>query len=157
MGRKIPSLYIRKHNSRESEFYADLLSHLLKNKFQAGGDLVLNIAQRGNVTRNETLQQALAKATVRFLKRKRPEQLKTRIVFNVQTPSTEPLLNVADYLCWAVQCVFERGTTRYYNYVQEKIALVVDLYDSANYEGNRNYYTGRNKLSEKNKLSPPPY
>ncbi|MBI5714702.1 MAG: hypothetical protein HZC38_14975 [Chloroflexi bacterium] len=43
VGRKLPALYARKHNNRESEFYADLLSHLLKNKFQAGGDLILNI------------------------------------------------------------------------------------------------------------------
>ena len=28
VGRKIPSLFARKHNGRESEFYADLLSHL---------------------------------------------------------------------------------------------------------------------------------
>lgn len=32
VGRKIPSLYENKHNGKEAEFYADLLSHLLKNK-----------------------------------------------------------------------------------------------------------------------------
>ena len=33
VGRKIPALFIKKHNKKENEFYADLLSHLLKNKF----------------------------------------------------------------------------------------------------------------------------
>lgn len=32
VGRKIPALFDRQHNGNESEFYADLLSHLLKNK-----------------------------------------------------------------------------------------------------------------------------
>lgn len=68
VGRKVPDLYARKHNNRESEFYADLLSHLLKNKLQSGGSLVLNIAQRGKVTRNIVFEQAMQKATARFLK-----------------------------------------------------------------------------------------
>jgi hypothetical protein len=31
VARKIPDVFIKKHNSKEVEFYADLLSHLLKN------------------------------------------------------------------------------------------------------------------------------
>jgi len=34
VGRKIPALFARKHNGKDFEFYADLLSHLLKNKFK---------------------------------------------------------------------------------------------------------------------------
>lgn len=157
VGRKIPSLFARKHNGREAEFYTDLLSHLIKNKFQVGGSLVLDVAQRGNVTRNAALQEALEKARQRFLKRKTAEQISTRIVFNVQNPHTEPLLNLADYFCWSVQRVFERGEMRYYNYLQEKIGLVVDLYDAAHYENSHNYYTRKNPLTPLNKLSPPSY
>ncbi len=157
VGRKIPELYLRKHNSREAEFYADMLSHLLKNKLQAGGGLVLNVAQRGKVTRNIVFEQALQKATVRFLKRKTPDQVKTHIAFNVQYPRTEPLLNVADYLCWTIQRVFEKGEMRYYNFIGEKISLVIDLYDPDHYEKSRNYYTSRNPLTPLNKISPPSY
>jgi hypothetical protein len=32
---------------------------------------------------------------------------------NEINPLQEPLLNVADYLCWTIQRVFERGETRY--------------------------------------------
>jgi hypothetical protein len=46
----------------------------------------------------------------------------------VQTHYTEALLNVADYLCWSVQRVFERGETRYYDFLGDRINLVVDLY-----------------------------
>ncbi len=157
VGRKIPEIFVHKHNSHESEFYADLLSHLLKNKLQGGGDLILDIAQRGKVTRNIVFEDALEKATVRFLKRKTPDQIKTRIAFNVQYPRTEPLLNVSDYMCWAVQRVFERGETRYYNFIVNKVALVVDLYDSSHYAKNENYYTPRRPLTALNKISPPSY
>jgi hypothetical protein len=157
VGRKIFSIFADKHNNKESEFYADMLSHLLKNKLQTGGDLVLNISQRGNVTRNSVLQVALEKAILRFLKRKTPDQIKTHIVFNVQNPRSEPLLCVADYLCWAVQRVFERGEMRYYNYVSEKIGLVIDLYDNSRYVNNLNYYTEKNLLTPLNKISPPSY
>ncbi|MEW5939741.1 MAG: hypothetical protein AB1750_08785 [Chloroflexota bacterium] len=157
VGRKIPELFIRKHNSRESEFYSDLLSHLLKNKLQSEGDLVLNVAQRGVVTRNIIFEHALEKATARFLEKRSPGHVKTRVAFNVQYPYTEPLLNVTDYLCWAVQRVFERGEMRYYNFVADKIALVVDLYDNIHSVDGGNYYTIRHPLTPLNKISPPPY
>ena len=60
---------------------------------------------------------------------------------------------IADYLCWAVQRVFEKGETRYYEYMIEKIKLVVDLYDIKNYEKGKNYYTIKNPLTAKNEIS----
>ena len=42
------------------------------------------------------------------------------------------------------------------SYRRDKIRLVVDLYDQANYAGSANYYDGkRNPLTAKNKLGPP--
>ncbi|MDD8017291.1 MAG: DUF3800 domain-containing protein [Bacteroidota bacterium] len=156
-GRKIPEIYLRKHNNKEAEYYADLLSHLLKNKFKGGEKLILHIAERGNTTKNATLELARQKAMQRFQKNKPRKEITTNIVFDVQNHKTEPLLNIADYLCWAVQRVFEKGEMRYYNFIEEKVSLVVDIYDTANYEGNKHYYTYRNKLTSKNKLSPPLY
>ena len=77
-----------------------------------------------------------------------------RVVFNVQNPRTEPLLTVSDYLCWAVQRVFEKGETRHYDYLAEKIRLVVDLYDRDKYAGYRNYYDKKNPLTAANKIGP---
>lgn len=157
VGRKIPSLFITKHNSRESEFYNDMLSHLLKNKFQVGGDLILNIASRANSTKNANLDIALEKAKTRFIKKYSAGIVSTRIVFNVQNPKTEPVLCIPDYLNWAIQRVFERGETRYYNFLKEKMSLVIDLYDSEHFENSKNYYTPKNPLSPLNKISPPTY
>jgi hypothetical protein len=53
--------------------------------------------------------------------------------------------------------VFERGETRYYNYISDKISLVVDLYDLEHYTNSGNYYTEKHPLTPINKLSPPSY
>lgn len=154
VARKIPRLYVTNHDSKPEQFYADVLSHLIKNQMKKNGIIVLNIAERGSSTRDKVLTKALDIATTRARK-KFGETIAADIVFNVQTPVTEPLLNVADYLCWSVQRVFEKGETRHYDYLREKIRLVVDLYDTKNYENWQNYYDPKkNPLTSKNKIVP---
>lgn len=148
VGRKIPSLYETKHNGKEAEFYADLLSHLLENKLNKKGKLVLNVASRGKTTKNNNLQSALTKAQ----NRNKGKALTTQVLFNVQNHRVEPLLNVADYFCWAVQRVFERGEVRYYNFLKDRVSLVVDLYDSARYLNSGNYYSPKKPLTITNKI-----
>ena len=155
VGRKIPALFARKHNNKDSEFYADLLSHLLKNKLKLGQRQVINIAERGKTTRNHVLELAMTKARERFAKKQDAAEISSEVVFNVQNPRTEPLLCVPDYLAWAVQRVFERGEMRHYDFLRERISLVVDLYDAEKYEGSRNYYTPKRPLTAENKLGPP--
>ncbi len=155
VARKIPDIFTRKHNNQESEFYADMLSHLLKNKLKSGRKYILNIAHRANSTSNRNLQTALKKAHARANKKHYTDDLTSQVVFNVQNPRTEPLLNIADYLCWSVQRIFERGETRYYDFMQDKISLVVDIYDKKGYKGSRNYYRKGHPLTAENKISPP--
>jgi hypothetical protein len=155
VARKVPALFEKQHNGREEEFYADLLAHLIKNRLKRAGTLVLNVAERGSSTRERVLTDALKLATERAARKWGAENLKARAVFNVQNPRTEPLLTVSDYLCWAVQRVFEQGEVRHYNYLAERIRLVVDLYDRDKYIGNKNYYDKKNPLTAGNKLGPP--
>lgn len=156
IARKILDIFAKKHNHKEAEFYADVLSHLIKNKLHMGGKLVLNVSCRANSTSNKNLATSLDKAIVRVNhKREQLGDVQTEVVFNVQNHRTEPLLNVADYLCWSVQRVFERGETRYYDFLGDRVKLVVDIYDSDNYEGSKNYYRGKRRLTSRNKLSPP--
>ena len=154
MARKIPAMFEARHHGHEDEFYADILSHLIKPRVKRPGTLVLNIAQRGSSTREKILNRALEIALERAAK-KWGSDLQARVVFNIQTPRTEPLLNVADYLCWSVQRVFEKGENRYYDYLQKQIRLVVDLYDSEKYKGSQNYYGRNNPLTAENKIGPP--
>jgi hypothetical protein len=155
VARKLPALFEKQHHGREDEFYADLLAHLVKARLKRAGTLVLNVAERGSSTRERVLTEALKLATERAAKKWGGDNLKARAVFNVQNPRTEPLLTVSDYLCWAVQRVFEQGDVRHYNYLARKIRLVVDLYDRDKYAGSKNYYDKKNPLTAGNKLGPP--
>jgi len=145
LGRKSVALYQSKHNGKENEFYADLLSHLLDNKLGVEDRIVLNIAARGKTTKNKTLESALQKATARDVQVLKNSN-QTRVTFNVQNHYTEPLLNIADYFCWSIQRLFERGETRYYNYLKNKVSSVKDLYD------NNTIYSPFNPLTKANYL-----
>ncbi|MBM2817254.1 MAG: hypothetical protein HW421_4016 [Ignavibacteria bacterium] len=152
VGRKIPAVFDKKHMSLENEFYADILSHLLKNKFATKSKLILNISERGSSTNNKNLDKALHIAQQRAILNRDNKEIITNISFNIRNHSSEPLLNIADYFCWAVQRVFERGETRYYDYISDKISLVIDLYDATKYENWGNYYGPKNKLNTSNMI-----
>lgn len=152
--RKIPALFALKHHRRDDEFYADVLSHLIKDRLGRPRRLVLNIAERGSSTRARVLGAALHKAIGTAEKSPSPGAPAAEVVFNIQTPSREPLINVADYLCWAVQRVFEKGETRFYDYLRQKIRLVTDIYDSENSENQRNHYDHHHPLTAKNRIGP---
>jgi len=156
VARKLPDLYENKHQGNETWFYADLLSHLLKNKFTNHKKMILNIASRGKSTKNQNLELALLKAKQRFENIHPGKKTKTNIIFNVLEQTNEPLLNIADYFCWSIQNVFERGNARFYNYLKDKISTVVDLYDFKSYgkESWPNYYGKQNPLTSTNKISP---
>ena len=155
VARTVHDIFTRKHHGKESEFYADILSHLLKNKLRVGTKLILNIAHRKNSTSNRNLEVALAKARSRAQKRYDHKELTTQVFFNIQNQRTEPLLNIADYFCWSVQRIFEKGETRYYDYICDQISVVIDLYDQSGYAGSQNYYRRNNPLTSANKISPP--
>ncbi|HPI20973.1 MAG TPA: DUF3800 domain-containing protein [Candidatus Kapabacteria bacterium] len=150
VGRKIPALFEKKHSSKENEFYADLLSHLLKNKFSKEQKLVLNISERGSSTNNSNLQFALQIAKMRFQSNNEEKEIISNIQFNIQNHTKEPLLNIADYFCWSIQRIFERGEIRYYDYISDKVSQVIDLYDSSKYSNWENYYGKKNKLTSDN-------
>jgi hypothetical protein len=171
VGRKNIERYETKHKGKEQYFYADMLSHLLKNKLQKDEKLVLHIAERGKCTKNNNLDLALEKAKERLavstnhkniinteewwnLSHITRKDITANVLFNVTQPLQEPLLNVADYFCWALQNVFEKGEVRFYNFLKEKISLVVDVYDDEKYEGWKNYYGPKNPLTSENKISP---
>lgn len=155
VAKKNVTRFVHKHNAKDAEFYADILSHLIKDKFKKYNRLVLNIAKRDSSTKTKNLISALEKAKGRFDKNPRNKDIKMAdILFNVVPFTQEPLLAVSDYLCWTVQRVFEKGETRYYDYMISKISIVVDLYDNQNYKKGGNYYTLKKPLTPKNEISP---
>ena len=150
VGRKQLTRFVNKHHSQEREFYADLLSHLLKDK-GSYEKLVINIAERGSSTKNNNLEIALSQAHKRHAKT-RQYKYRANIKFNVQRYSSEPALAITDYILWTMQRVFEKGETRFYDVVKDKIPLILDLYDTTKYKNYQNYYSPKNPLTRQNKV-----
>lgn len=146
VGRKIPSIFIKEHNQQPSEFYADMMSNLLKDKAKVN-PLIVDVAERGSSTSNVNLQEAVTLAHTRSLRGSRTKELKNDIKFNVQPYDHELLLALADYSLWTVQRVYEKGDDKYLGLLDGKVALVLDLYDNTRYERHLNYYTKYNRLT----------
>ena len=102
--------------------------------------------ERGKSTKNHNLELAFLKAKQRFSKKNGNLNMKTEIVFNVNYPTNDSLLNLADYFCWTIQRVFEKGEIRYYNFIKDQIKLVIDVYDTNNYDKWKNYYDNKRIL-----------
>jgi hypothetical protein len=128
VGKKEYGVYEKKHNGNQAEFYADMLSHLLHNNMNGREKLVLNIAHRSRCTTHTNLEKGLQKALV-IAKHKHPEVVApAETVFNIQYPTSEPLINLADYFLWALQRKIERGENRYIDFLKTRIGNISTLY-----------------------------
>lgn len=79
---------------------------------------------------------------VQEFERRWGKQIGTRFSVQAQTPSGEPCLSVVDYMNWAVYRAFVRREMRYFQVVQDKVSLLVDLYDRVHYP--KNWYNRKN-------------
>ncbi len=139
MGRKIPAIYQQRHNEQPREFYADLMSHLLKSSGKID-PLILDVAERGSSTSNLNLQHAVDIAQQRSRRGTVTHELRNTTKFNVQPYDHEILLALADYSLWTVQRVYEKGDEKFFGLLEPKIVLVHDVYDSSRYFKSKNYY-----------------
>jgi len=132
IGKKDYGIYEKKHNGNQAEFYADLLSQLLHLKLKDYKKLVLTVAQRSRCTTHTNLEKGLQKA-MKIAKHKYPETSNNcKVVFNVQKPTTEPIINLVDYFLWALQRKIERGENRYFDFLATKIVNVSNLHVDEN-------------------------
>jgi hypothetical protein len=128
VGKKDYGVYEKKHNGNQAEFYADMLSHLLHNNMNGHERLVLNIAHRSRCTTHTNLEKGLQKALV-IAKHKNPVVVaQAETVFNIQFPTTEPIINLADYFLWALQRKMERGENRYIDFLNSRVGNISTLY-----------------------------
>lgn len=139
VGRKIPAIYQQRHNEQPREFYADLMSHLLKYSGKID-PLILDVAERGSSTSNLNLQHAVDIAQQRSRRGTVTHELRNTTKFNVQPYDHEILLALADYSLWTVQRVYEKGDEKFFGLLEPKIVLVHDVYDSSRYFKSKNYY-----------------
>jgi hypothetical protein len=118
-----------KHKNQQSELYSDMLSHLLLDHYPNSNKMILNIAHRSKCTSHKNLENGLIKTGLLSSKKYPGNNMNCKIVFNVQYPSTEPIINLADYFLWAIQRKWERKENRFFDYVSSKIKSVRNIYE----------------------------
>lgn len=141
VARKIERVFRNSFQAREMEFYDHLVSQLFQNVLHRYRRSTIYFAKRGSRDRQVPLSRAIQSGIQRF-EQESGHAVATTFDVQAQTPSGEPCLSVIDYVNWAVYRAFTRGEMRYYRTIEEKVGLLVDLYDSAKYPGNS--YNRRN-------------
>lgn len=150
VGRKIESIFIKRHKRKPNLFYDELVTKLFQNHLHKAKKNIIYFAVRGNRARQEPLEDAIRKAVITF-ENKWKIKVDSEIQIFPQRPWGEPCLQVADYMTWAIQRAFVKKEMRFYNFVKNKISLIVDIYNFKKYP--RNFYHKRNPF-DVNKISP---
>jgi hypothetical protein len=150
VARKIERVFRNSFDARETAFYDHLVSLLFQNVLHRYQWNTIYFAKRGSRDRQLPLSQAIRRGVQRF-ESKWDCEVATKFEVQAQTPSGEPCLSVVDYVCWAVHRAFTRGEMRYYRTIEEKVSLLVDLYDTDRYP--ENWYSRRNPF-DTTKITP---
>jgi hypothetical protein len=152
VARKIEQVFRKRFNCNENKFYDHLISSLFQNVLHRYSNNRIIFAVRGSKNRQQPLNQAIIKAASTFEKKWNASIFKKiEIDITAQSLLGEPCLQVIDYLNWAVYRAFTKKEMRFYKTIEEKVSLIVDLYDSRNYPNN--WYSRKNPF-DSDKISP---
>ncbi len=150
VARKIERVFRNSFHAREAEFYDHLVTILFENVLHRHTMNNILFAKRGSRERQVPLSEAIHKGLHRF-EEKWGQPVNTTFDIQAQTPKGEPCLSIIDYMNWAVYRAFTRGDMNYFQTVEEKVSLLVDLYDRQKYP--KNWYNRHNKFDLK-KITP---
>ncbi len=150
VARKIERTFRNSFQAKETRFYDHLVSRLFQNMLHRYQQNFIYFAKRGSRARQAPLTAAIQRA-IGYFEQKQGRMVTTSFEVQAQTPKGEPCLSVVDYMNWAVYRAYTRGEMRYYRVVEEKVSLLVDLYDVDKYPAN--WYSHRNPFDVK-KITP---
>jgi hypothetical protein len=141
IGRKRLSTFQKKHNNNESEFYFDMVYHLLKDRLNDDGYFYQIILAGRTGSSSVKLKEAIEKA-IESDNGIRKNKLEIKFDCRTAPSNMTPELSIIDYMLWALQRYILSGEGRYFKALQNKFSLIIDLYDTVNY--NSNYYHREN-------------
>jgi hypothetical protein len=150
VARKIERVFRNSFRAQENDFYDHLVSRLFQNLLHRYKHNHIYFAKRGSRKRQAPLSQAIELGISRF-EEKWSTEVTTSFQVQAQSPGGEPCLCVTDYANWAVYRAFTKGEMEHYRIIEDKVSLLVDLYDTANYPGN--WYNRKNPFDTK-KITP---
>ena len=126
IARKDLSIFRKKHNNNASEFYFDVVKHLLQPLLKTDKKYAIYLSHKPKST-NEKLIDAIEKAidnNIRF------KNLTTPISYTSTIEKSNFLceLSVVDYFLWALQRYIYKKEMRFWEAVEPSVGTVVDLY-----------------------------
>ena len=125
IARKELPIFNRKHNNNPTEFYFDVLHHLLNGKLNSQDrHHCLYLSQRGNNTLHR-----FEEAVIKAIEAGKSKYNSSGTYQLELVPSREmPELSIIDYMMWAVQRKLLKGESRYFDALKGKYGEVIDLY-----------------------------
>lgn len=151
VARKIEKVFRNDFRSDEDQFYDHLVSRAFRDVLHRYAQNHIYFAKRGSRDRQEPLLQAILKAKTTF-EEKHNKGIGTVIEVQAQSPKGEPCLSVIDYMNWALYRAYTKREMRYYEYVEDKVSFVLDMYDWKAYPGNCYYRNSRWKSMKGNRF-----
>lgn len=145
IGRKIPDIFIRKHNGNSTEFYFDLIHKLLAlHPVTEGTKYNLFLSQRQSST--------VQRFTDAFEKVLKAENKDGKISYHCTVVLSRdfPELSIVDYLLWALQRYILQGESRYFDAMEHHYEQILDIYEN---DGQGRLYTPGDRF-ELEKASP---
>jgi uncharacterized protein DUF3800 len=150
VARKDSAQFIKKFGGKDRNFYSYLVEKLFENRLHLYSEMDIYFSKMGNIVREHNMRDALEKAKVSFNEKWNKESNSDMKIF-IQEPSQIVPLQIIDYIIWTIYRVYTKNEMRYYNFIQEKIKIVVDIFDGKKYPNN--FYNRKNPLDVK-KISP---
>lgn len=142
VGRKDLNIFNKKHNNNASEFYFDMLHHLLKKRIYKGSE----VYQIFLAHREKTTMPKFTAAIEKTIK-KQEEEIELTYKYDIVKSKEFPEMSVVDYMIWALQRYINKGEGRFFEALKNKYSLIIDLYDFDNYDDRKNYYWKGNPFS----------
>jgi hypothetical protein len=129
VARKIEDIFRSDHGASENQFYDHLIGRLFQKVLHRFQHNHIVFSTRGSRERRWPLEEAIKKARTRFEEKCKVKADCTTFEIEPQSPKGEPCLSVIDYMNWAVHRAYTRNEMRYYNFVEDKISFLWDIYD----------------------------
>lgn len=144
VARKIEKVFRNDFKANENKFYDHLVGKAFHDVLHRYENNTITFAVRGSRNRQQPLATAIMRAKQSF--DDQHERLETtNVTVQPQSPKGEPCLSVIDYVTWALQRAYTKREMRYYEYIEDKVSFIRDLYDSPNYPNNRYYHKTRER------------
>ncbi len=143
---------VREHNRKQPQYryhpnqlYDRSISRLFKDRLHKEDSYRIVFAKRGTSDRTAAFRKALENARQNF-RRSWGVEATAPIEVVASIPVNDPSLQAADYFLWALQRLYEKQESRYWEFVWSKVSLVYDIDDVHNHAYGE-YFTQRNPLT----------